>query len=233
MEAATLDREAERQAFAEAIRDFARRECGTREQRDGLTDGGSDSHSRELYVKLAELGWLGATIPEEYGGAGGTIVDGCVLLEEIEYGRIPVFGLGVTLIVAAAIEKFGTQEQRRRALTEVCHGTPKSIAMSEPGAGSDVGALSASAHRTEGGWMLSGQKTWITNAHHAGEILVVCRTDREAPKHEGLSMFLVPAEAAGVEIRPIETMGPREVNDVFLSNIEVPPDALLGLENHG
>jgi alkylation response protein AidB-like acyl-CoA dehydrogenase len=223
----------ERHAFVEAIRDFGRRECATREQRNALTDGGTDSHSPQLFEKLAQLGWVGATIPEEYGGGGGTVVDGCLLLEEIEYAQIPVFAASVTLITAAAVAKFGTEEQKDSVLRTICRGRPKSIAMSEPGSGSDIGSLSTRAIRRNGGWLLNGQKTWITGAHHADTILVVCRTDREAPKHKGISMFLVPADADGVEIRPIPTMGGREVNDVFLTDVALPGDALVGAENGG
>jgi isovaleryl-CoA dehydrogenase len=223
----------ERRALVEAIRDFAARECGTREQRDRLTDGGQDTHSPELFAKLAELGWIGATIPEAYGGAGGSVVDGCLLLEEIEYGRIPAFATGVTLIVAAAVETFGSEEQKQAVLGSICAGRPKSIAMSEPGSGSDVGSLAARAVRSDGGWVLNGQKTWITTAHHADELLVVCRTDPHARKHDGISMFLVPADAEGVEIRPIPTMGGREVNDVFLTDVELPATSLVGEENAG
>jgi isovaleryl-CoA dehydrogenase len=223
----------ERRALVEAIRDFAARECGTREQRDRLTDGGQDTHSPELFAKLAELGWIGATIPEAYGGAGGSVVDGCLLLDELEYGRIPVFATGVTLIVAAAIEQFGSEEQKATVLGSICAGRPKSIAMSEPGSGSDVGSLAARAARSDGGWVLNGQKTWITTAHHADELLVVCRTDPHASKHDGISMFLVPADAEGVEIRPIPTMGGREVNDVFLTDVELPATSLVGEENAG
>jgi isovaleryl-CoA dehydrogenase len=223
----------ERASFVEAIRDFAVRQCGTREQRDGYTQHGADSHSPELFEQLGELGWLGATIPEEYGGAGGTIVDGCLLLEELEYGLVPVFGIGVSLIVASAVEKFGTEEQKSAMLGSVCDGVPKSIAMSEPNSGSDVGSLMTSAKRTSSGWVLNGQKTWITAAHHADVILVVARTDRSVAKHEGISMFLVPATAPGVEVRPIPTMGPREVNDVYLADVELTEDSLLGQENGG
>jgi alkylation response protein AidB-like acyl-CoA dehydrogenase len=223
----------ERRALVDAVADFARRECGTREQRDALSDGGRDAHSPQLFRRLAELGWLGATVPEAYGGAGGTVVDGCLLLEELEYGLVPVFAIGVTLISAHAVARFGSEAQRERVLGAVCAGRPLSIAMSEPGAGSDVGALTSSATRTDAGWVLRGQKTWITTAHHAQEIVVACRTDRDAPKHRGLSLFLVPADTPGVEIRPIPTMGPREVNDVFLTDVELPADALLGAENEG
>src|SRR5438067_2655831 len=84
----------EQQAFVESIRDFARRECGTREQRDALTDHGREVHNRELYRRLAELGWLGASIPEAYGGSGGGAVDVCLLLEESAHGQIPMAFFG-------------------------------------------------------------------------------------------------------------------------------------------
>jgi alkylation response protein AidB-like acyl-CoA dehydrogenase len=186
-----------------------------------------------IFSKLARLGWIGVTIPEPYGGAGGTLVDGCLLLEEIQYGRIPAAAATVTLITAGAVEKFGTEPQKQAVLGSICDGHPKSIAMSEPGSGSDVGSLSTGAVRNDAGWLLNGHKMWISAAHHADEILVVCRTDRDAPKHKGISMFLVPADAPGVEIRPIPTMGAREVNDIFLTDVQLPPGALLGAENGG
>jgi alkylation response protein AidB-like acyl-CoA dehydrogenase len=223
----------ERLAFVEALEAFAARECATREQRQALCDGGDDSHSPRLFARMAQLGWIGATIPEAYGGAGGSVVDGCLLLEAIEHGRMPLFGVGVTLITAAAVERFGTEAQRVSVLGSILAGQSKAIAMSEPGAGSDVGSLRTSAQRTADGWRLDGQKTWITAAQHADELLVVCRSDRRAAKHDGLSMFLVPADAEGVEIRPIATMGGREVNDVFLSDVHLAADAFVGVEGRG
>lgn len=223
----------ERRAFVEALRDFAHRECGRQEQRDALTDGGTDSHSPQLLAKLADLGYLGATIPEQYGGAGGGVVDGCLFVEEIEYGLVPVMGALVSLITAAAVEKFGSEAQKQSVLAGICEGRTQSIAMSEPGSGSDVGSLGATARRTASGWVLSGQKTWITAAHHAQHILVVARSSQAASKHAGISMFLVPAGAPGVEVRPIRTMGPREVNDVYLTDVELPAEALVGAEGEG
>jgi alkylation response protein AidB-like acyl-CoA dehydrogenase len=223
----------ERLAFVEALEAFAARECATREQREALCDAGDDSHSPRLFARMAQLGWIGATIPEAYGGAGGSVVDGCLLLEAIEHGRMPLFGVGVTLITAAAVERFGTEGQRVSVLGAILAGRSKAIARSEPGAGSDVGSLRASAQRTADGWRLDGLKTWITAAQHADELLVVCRSDRGAAKHDGLSMFLVPADAEGVEIRPIATMGGREVNDVFLSDVHLAADALVGAEGRG
>ena len=229
----TADRTEERSALTAAVRDFAHRTCGTREQRLHLTDGGVEVHSVEVYRRLAETGWVGAPVPSAYGGGDGTVVDACLLLEELEYGQVPVFGLGVTWIVAEAVRRFGTESQRERVLTSVCAGAPRSISMSEPDAGSDVGSLRTTAKPHPDGWVLNGQKTWTTTAQHASELLVVCRTDPAASKHRGLSMFLVPADAPGVTIRLIPTMAGREVNDVFLTDVVVPPEALVGALDQG
>ena len=98
--------------FREAIRDFAKREVGTAEQREKLTDGYLELHNQEIYEKLAELGWLGVSIDEEYGGAGQGMVDACIFLEETMRGLVPIAGYGVSLIVAGAYERFGTEEQK-------------------------------------------------------------------------------------------------------------------------
>src|SRR3954453_10965292 len=100
----------EQQDLVAAVRDFARRECGTREQRDKLTDGGRHPHNQRLYEQMAELGWLGVALPEAYGGAGGGLVDMCLFLQETARGMVPIGGFGVSSIVAGAYERFGTED---------------------------------------------------------------------------------------------------------------------------
>jgi alkylation response protein AidB-like acyl-CoA dehydrogenase len=218
----------EQRAFVEAIRDFARRECGTREQRDALTDNGREPHNSEIYAKIAELGWLGAVIPEEYGGTGGSSVDLCLLCEEFAHGEIPMGFFPVTMMSARPVELFGTDALKEEILPRIVAGTVYAIAMSEPEAGSDVGNLSCRAERSNGGYVINGQKTWITGAHAADHILLVCRTSRTGNKHEGLTMISVPREVEGLEIRPIETMGGREVNDMFFTDCFVPAERVVG-----
>ncbi|WP_328939351.1 acyl-CoA/acyl-ACP dehydrogenase [Streptomyces tauricus] len=217
----------EQSDFVAAVRDFAKRECGTRELRDALTGGGRHPHNAELYGRLAELGWLGVCLPEEYGGSGGGLADACLFLEETSYGMIPAGGFVTSVITAKAYERFGTERQKRQVLTDVGRGRVLAIAMSEPGAGSDVGALSCRARQgPDGDWLIDGQKTWISNAHLADSILLVARTSGD--KHAGLTMFHVPAGTPGVEIRGIETMGGREVNDVHLTGVRLPADSVVG-----
>ncbi|MCX5009000.1 acyl-CoA/acyl-ACP dehydrogenase [Streptomyces sp. NBC_00638] len=218
--------------FVAAVRDFAKRECGTRDQRDALTGSGREPHSAELYARLAGFGWLGVCLPEEYGGAGGGLADACLFLEETSYGMVPAGGFITTVITAKAYERFGTERQKAEVLAGAVRGAVLAIAMSEPAAGSDVGALSCRARRgPDGDWLIDGQKTWISNAHVADSILLVARTG--GAKHAGLTMFHVPAGTPGVEIRGIETMGGREVNDVFFSGVRLPADAVVGEVDNG
>src|SRR5947208_9995358 len=127
----------EQRAFVEAIRDFAQRECGTREQRDALTDHGREPHNDEIYARIAGLGWLGAAIPEEYGGSGGGAVDMCLLCEESARGQIPMGFFGVSMITVGAVGRFGSEELKHEILGGVAQGRVEAIAMSEPEDGSD------------------------------------------------------------------------------------------------
>src|SRR3954453_9618468 len=187
----------EQQAFVESMRDFAARECGTREQREAHAEG----HKNDIYRRIAELDWVGVSIPEAYGGGGGGVVDLCLLLEETTRGLLPIGAMAVSMIVAGAVERFGTEEQKHEILGSIAAGNPHAIAMSEPEAGSDVGSLQCRAERRNGSYVLNGQKTWITGAHVASQILLVCRTSREENKHQGISMIMVPTDAEGLEIR--------------------------------
>jgi len=220
----------EQRAFVEAIRDFARREVGTREQFDALTDHGREPHNPEVYARIAQLGWLGAAIPEAYGGSGGGATELCLLCEEFSRGQIPMGFFPVTMMAAKPIERFGTESLKNELLSEVVNGSPLAIAMSEPEAGSDVGSLSCRAEPSDGGYVLNGQKTWITGAHEAAHVVVVCRTTRTEDKHAGLTMLAIPAGTDGMEIRGIETMGGREVNDIYFADCFVEADRLVGEE---
>ncbi|GAB1510748.1 acyl-CoA dehydrogenase family protein [Actinophytocola sp. KF-1] len=218
----------ERRDFVAAIDDFCRREVGTREQWRTLTDGGENPHNAELYRKMADLGWLGVAVPEEYGGAGQGMVDLVLFLEHTAYWQAPIGGFATSAITAASYEKFGSEDQKRQVLGDFLAGRVLAVSMSEPDAGSDVGALTCKASRTDGGWVLNGQKTWCSNAHIADHVLVVARTSSTGSKHEGMTMFSVPAGAEGLAIHGIDTMGGREVNDLYFTDCFLPDDAVVG-----
>ncbi|MGV9393737.1 acyl-CoA dehydrogenase family protein, partial [Streptomyces olivaceus] len=218
----------ERRDLVKATADFCRRECGTKDQRDKLTAHGREQHNQKLYEKMAALGWLGIAVPEEYGGAGQGMTDLCLFLQETSYGLAPISGFGTTVIAAAAYEKFGTEEQKRVVLQGVVDGRVEAVSMSEPGAGSDVGALTCRAERTDGGYRVNGQKTWCSNAHIADHILLIARTGQGGSKHHGLTQFMVPTNAAGLQIRGIDTMGGKDVNDLYFTDCFVPDSAVVG-----
>ncbi|MFC4127962.1 acyl-CoA dehydrogenase family protein [Nocardia rhizosphaerae] len=224
----------EQKDFAAAVAAFAKREAGTREQRDALTDHDTEQHNPDVYAKMAELGWLGLTVPEEYGGSDASMVDMCILLEESARGMLPIGAIGPTLITGGAYAKFGTEAQKEDVLRGIVRGASQSISMSEPEAGSDVGNLSTKAVKTGDGWVINGQKTWCSNAHISENILLVARTSREGGKHEGMTMFHVPANTPGLQISQIELMGnQRETNDLYFTDCVLPEDAVVGEEGNG
>jgi isovaleryl-CoA dehydrogenase len=213
----------EQEAFVEAIRDFA-----AKERFDG-----TDPHQEDVAARMAELGWYGLTIDEQYGGSGGSFVDAALFLEETARGQIPIGAYGVTLIVTGALNRFGTEEQKGDLLGRVAKGGALAIAMSEPEAGSDVAALKTRARRENGEWVLDGSKMWCSFAHKASHVLIVCRTGEAEDRHQGMSMVFVPREAEGFTVTPIETLGGEDTNELHLDGVRVPEDALLGTEGNG
>ena len=215
----------EQQDLVAAMRDFVARETFEMPE--------DDHHSDEVAAKMAELGWYGLQIPEEYGGSDGSFLDACLFLEETARGQVPIGAYGVTLICVGALNRFGTEEQKKDLLGRVTKGGTLAIAMSEPDSGSDVASLKCKARLKDGDWVISGAKMWCSYAHKASHTLIVCRTGEGSERHEGLSMIFVPHDAEGFTITPIDTMGGRETNELHLDDVRVPEDALLGAEGNG
>ncbi|RZL84524.1 MAG: acyl-CoA dehydrogenase [Rhodococcus sp. (in: high G+C Gram-positive bacteria)] len=188
------------------------------------------------YQALASSGFLGIPFDEEFGGAGGSYKDLTVFMEALGYHYSGI-GQGVmtTLIYAGGhVAKFGSDDLKRRILPQIIEGKVKlALAMSEPGTGSDVAGLKTKAVRQGDGYVLSGAKVWITCAHVADYIVVIAKTDPTAPRHQGLSTFLVDAKAPGVTINPLSMLGRRttHANEVILDNVFVPEANLIGEEN--
>ncbi|MGH2937920.1 MAG: acyl-CoA dehydrogenase family protein, partial [Solirubrobacterales bacterium] len=219
--------------FVDALRTFTARVVGTPEQRAALTDDHELTHSDGLYRRLGELGYLSVGFPEEHGGGGGTILDTCLLVEELFYAKTPVAGLSTTMTVGHAVERHADDELRDDVLRSIARGDTHALGFSEPEAGSDLANLRCRAVRADGGWVVSGQKTWTTNAHFADYVLLMVRTGEQDSRHEGITMLSVPMDSPGIEVRGIDTLGGREVNDVFLTDVFVPDERLVGAEGQG
>jgi alkylation response protein AidB-like acyl-CoA dehydrogenase len=186
--------------------------------------------------KLAERGWIAPAWPKEYGGLGATYIEQAIFGEELAYHRAPnggrIFGVGMigpTLIV------HGTEEQKRRHLPGIARGEVLWCqGYSEPGAGSDLASLQTRAVRDGDEYVINGQKIWTTQAHRAHWMFLLARTDPNAPKHKGISFFLVDMKTPGITVRPILNMADRhEFNEVFFEDVRVPKENLVGGENRG
>ncbi|ONH22230.1 acyl-CoA dehydrogenase family protein [Pseudofrankia asymbiotica] len=222
-------RTAEQRAFAEAVDDFCGRHAGTREQRDLLSDNGARAHNHELYAACARLGWLGAGLPEAYGGVGGGMTETVIFAERIAYGLAPLGGFVTTMVAVGPYLTFGGDEQRKTVVSGAVNGAVEAISMSEPGAGSDVAAVRCRAEAVAGGYVINGQKTWCSNAQIADHILLVARTSwTVGERHAGLTMFCVPAGTEGLTVRDIPTMGGRDICDLFFTNCFLPAGAVVG-----
>lgn len=218
----------QQQEFAAAVEQFCQRNCGTAQQRHETTDGGRLSNSPGLLRKLADLGWLGVSLPAEYGGGGAGMVEECIFLEETARGLAPIHAYGTGLTAAQTYLKHGDEQQKKEILGNLCSGRFEAIALSEPGAGSDLSGVATRAVRDGDRFIVNGQKTWITAAHLADHLLVLTRTDPSIGKHQGLTLMYLPTNTPGLDIRPIQTMDGHTVNDVFFTDVSVPVANVVG-----
>ena len=191
---------------------------------------------RAFQQKLAEAGLAGLTYASEYGGAGLTKAHERIYREE--YAKFPdmtyelVISHGMCLPV---LNQFGTEEQKKEFMPDNIAGRTMWCQMfSEPGAGSDVASLQTKAELDGDEWVLNGQKVWTTLAHVCEYGVIIARTNPEAPKHAGISMFIIDMKAPGVEIRPIHQIdGGKHFNEIFLTDVRIPKSWLLGELNNG
>lgn len=187
--------------------------------------------------KLAERGWLGLTIPKEYGGQGKGFFPRFVLSEELLASGAPVAGHWIADRQSAPlILRYGTEEQRKFYIPRVCRGEAFfCIGMSEPNSGSDLASIRTRAVQNEHGWLLNGSKIWTTNAHHCQYMIALVRTSGESTdRQKGLSQLIVDLSLPGVTVRPIVDMaGDAHFNEVFFDNVQLAPDALIGSEGQG
>jgi alkylation response protein AidB-like acyl-CoA dehydrogenase len=182
---------------------------------------------------MAALGWLGVSLPAEYGGGGAGFVDECVFLEETNRGLAPVLGYSTGLTAAQTYLKWGSEEQKKAIVSNLAAGRIEAIALSEPGTGSDLGAVRTRGVRDGDEYVIDGQKTWISAAHVAEHMLTLVREDASGPKHTGLTLLMVPCGTPGIEMREVRTMEARTCNDVFFTGARVPATAVVGEPGQG
>jgi len=186
--------------------------------------------------KLVDSGWGMPHWPEAWYGRGLPL--GLVRAVEEEFARIGAVGVaksGVRLLAAATLLEHGTDRQKERFLRRILTGEDTWCQLfSEPGSGSDLAGATTRADLHGDYWLINGQKVWTTSAHHADHGLLLARTDWDAPKHEGLSYFVIDIKQPGVEVQPLKQMnGHASFNQVFFTDAPVPAENLVGRSGEG
>ena len=203
--------------------------------RENFTQLADTPERRDFMKKLAAKGWLGMSWPKEYGGQEIEGVYEFILNEALSKHAAPQIGKGVGIIGKTLI-RHGSEKLKREFLPRIVAGEVEfAVGYSEPQAGSDAANMQLKAvHDDErGGWVLNGQKIWTTSAHFADWYWVGARTDPDKPKHDGLSLFLIPMDHPGLEIQSLPTIGKDTTNQVFFNDVFVPDDYLVGKQGKG
>ncbi len=229
--------------FSEAERDFSRQveafldEHETPDVMDVTRENMAqivDTPARRAFMKkLAAQGWLGMTWPKEYGGSERSGVYEYILNEALARRGAPQIGKGVGIIGKTLI-RHGNEKLKREFLPKIINAEIEfAVGYSEPQAGSDAANMQLRAEKTEGGWVLNGEKTWTTSAHFADWYWVGARTDHEVKKHYGITLFLIPMDHPGLTVQPMPTIGDEITNQVYFDNVDVSDDYVVGDLNKG
>ena len=192
----------------------------------------------EIYDAWVELGLFRLPFPEEYGGLGGSVLDMVIIAEEISRKSADLYmAFAGSVFCGMNVARKGSEEQKRTWLPRMLSGEIKmSISMSEPEAGSDVGAMRATARRDGDHWVINGQKLWATGAGARNNVInVYVKTDPKANYRQGMSLFLVNNDAHGLKLRKLDMLGRRCTGtyEIFFDEVRVPADRLVGGENKG
>ncbi|MDE3094382.1 MAG: acyl-CoA dehydrogenase family protein [Chloroflexota bacterium] len=241
----------EEAAFRREVRAFIAAECppGISRRGFGAMFGGggwddirlgTDEYRRlnaEWAKKLADRGWIAPAWPKEYGGAGMTVMEQFIFNQEMAAAGAPRggnYGIG-TGWAGPTIILYGTEEQKKKYLPPIVKGDAIWCqGFSEPGAGSDLASLQTRAVKDGDDYVINGQKIWTSGAHVAHYMILLARTDPDAPKHKGISYFIVDMKSPGIDVRPLVNMADNhDFNEVFFDNLRVPKENLLGEENRG
>jgi alkylation response protein AidB-like acyl-CoA dehydrogenase len=197
----------------------------------------SGEKTTELWMEIAKAGYLGINIPEEYGGGGGGIGDVAAVCEELAAQGCPLLMMVVSpAICGTVIARYGTEEQKQRWLPGICDGTATmAFAITEPDAGTNSHNITTTARRDGDEWVLKGQKIYISGVDEAENVLVVARTEDARTGKLKPCLFVVPTDSAGFEFTaiPMEIVSPEKQFQVFIDDVRLPVDALVGDEDGG
>lgn len=200
----------------------------------------TDAYPEEFVQVMTKAGWLAALIPEEFGGAGLGVMDGCLILEEINRSGGNGAACHAQMYTMASVLKYGSQKQKEKYLPRIADGTLRlqAFGVTEPDAGSNTLQIKTFARKVSGGYVVNGQKIWTSRYFQSHLYLIIARTTPFAEvkkKTEGLSLFLIDIEKAGpaLKAKPIKTMLNHHTNEVFIDNLEISDEDRIGEEGKG
>jgi alkylation response protein AidB-like acyl-CoA dehydrogenase len=226
-------------AFRAEVREFIDKELPSSAKDPALVETGmyrgAFERMRETRKKLSERGWIAPAWPKEYGGASLSVMQQFIMNEEVAENRVPpVGGMGVSMVGPTLITH-GNDEQKKEHLSRILSGEVQWCqGFSEPGSGSDLASLQTRAVRDGDDFIINGQKIWTSGAQYAHWMFMMARTDPEAPKHKGISYFLLDMKAPGVEVRPLTNLAGQDMfNEVFFQDVRVSAKNLVGELNRG
>ncbi|MDT3669901.1 MAG: acyl-CoA dehydrogenase family protein [Aromatoleum sp.] len=223
----------EEKEYQKEVRSFLQREVTAEAAHEHHSGEGLGPHSRALLRKMGQQRLLAPTWPKQYGGRELSPVTRFILSEEMAYHDAP-YPLTFLEVAGPGILHFGTEEQKATYLTRITSGEIEfATAYTEPGAGSDVAALTLYAEARGDTYVLNGQKTFSSHAHHCDFIWLAVRTDKTVPKHRGISIFIVDPNTPGITVRPLHTMAGVRANEIFFDDVVVPANNLVGEKNRG
>src|SRR5262249_53695841 len=184
--------------------------------------------------KVGEKGWIGLTWPVEYGGLGRPLTERLILAEEFAYRDAPLVNVIGYGLAAGTLLAGGTDEQKKRFLPAIARFEQFwAEGLTEPDSGSDLASLTTRAVRDGSDWIVNGQKTYTTWGHHADMMYLAARTDPDASRHAGISIFCLDLKAPGVTMTPLYNLGGGRQNHTFFDDVRVPSDMMLGEEGQG
>ena len=227
---------AEQQQLRDELREYFAR-LVTPERREALSsqsgEVGSGTVYRDIVAQMGHDGWLTLGWPKEYGGQERSMIDQLIFTDEAAIAGAPVPFLTINS-VAPTIMHYGSEEQKNYFLPKISAGELHfSIGYSEPGAGTDLASLRTTAVRDGDDWIINGQKMWTSLIAYADYVWLACRTDQDAKKHKGISMFIVPTDAEGFSWTPVHTMAGPDTSATYYQDVRVPASALVGEVNGG
>ncbi len=228
-----LDLTPEQKALRDHLRAYFAELMTPELEEEVATGEGGGPLFREALRKLGRDGWLGIGWPQAYGGQGRTAIEQYIFAEEAQRAGFPFPFLTIST-VGPTLQQYGTEEQKREYLPRILKGECLfAIGYSEADAGTDLASLKTRAERDGDDWIINGQKLWTSLADHADYIWLAARTDPQAPKHAGISIFIVPTTAQGFSCTPIQTVGSVRTNATYYDNVRLPSSALVGGEGMG